>query len=186
MIILRCFRPDRIIFSVRKYIESNLGKNEFVQSKATQIKDIYATSTPATPILIILSQGVDPTDVIEKYSEELGVEIDSISLGKGQSQKALKFLQKGAEDGKWCFLSNCHLSVGLLPELEAKLDEIIVGGQYKDSFRLIMSASPTESFPISLLQRSVKMTLEPPRGIKPNLLRLYRNIGPAFVQCDKE
>jgi dynein heavy chain len=109
------------------------------------------------------------------------VEVDSISLGKGQSQKALKFLQKGADDGNWCFLSNCHLSTGMLPDLEAKLDEIMVNGNYKDSFRLIMSASPTDSFPISLLQRSVKMTIEPPRGIKANMTRLYRTIGPSFT-----
>lgn len=78
------------------------------------------------------------------------------------------------------------MSVGLLPELEAKLDEIILNKQYQDSFRLIMSANPTDNFPISLLQRSVKMTVEPPRGIRPNMCRLYRNIGSSFTQCDKE
>lgn len=76
--------------------------------------------------------------------------------------------------------------MGLLPELEAKLDEIILNKQYQNSFRLIMSANPTENFPISLLQRSVKMTVEPPRGIRPNMARLYRNIGASFTQCDKE
>ena len=74
----------------------------------------------------------------------------------------------------------------MLPDLEAKLDEIMVNGNNKESFRLIMSASPTDSFPISLLQRSVKMTIEPPRGIKANMTRLYRTIGPSFTQCDKE
>lgn len=75
--------------------------------------------------------------------------------------------------------------MGLLPELEAKLDEIIVNNQYQENFRLFMSANPTENFPISLLQRSVKMTVEPPRGIKPNMTRLYRNIGASFTPCDK-
>ena len=134
----------------------------------------------------MLTQGVDPTDIINKFAEDQEIKIDSISLGKGQSQKALKFLAKGAEEGNWCFLSNCHLSVGLLPELEQRLDEIIVQGQYQENFRLIMSASPTENFPISLLQRSVKMTMEPPRGIKPNMSRLYRNIGTTFTLVDKE
>lgn len=186
MIILRCFRPDRVIFAVKNYIHSTLKSNEFITSKSTQIQEIYKDSNPNTPILIVLTQGVDPTDIIDKFAEDQEVKIDSISLGKGQSQKALKFLQKGAEEGNWCFLSNCHLSVGLLPELEQRLDEIIVQGQYQDNFRLIMSASPNEDFPISLLQRSVKMTMEPPRGIKPNMARLYRNIGSAFTLVDKE
>lgn len=30
------------------------------------------------------------------------------------------------------------------------------------------------------------MTIEPPRGIKPNMARLYRNIGAQFTPCDKE
>jgi len=184
--LLRCFRPDRVIFAVKNYIISALKSQEFITSKATQISEIYSASEPSKPIIVVLTQGVDPTDVIDKFAEEQGVKIDSISLGKGQSQKALKFLVKGAEEGNWCFLSNCHLSVGLLPELEAKLDEIIVNGQYQDTFRLLMSASPTENFPISLLQRSVKMTLEPPRGIKPNMARLYRNLGSAFTAVDKE
>lgn len=49
-----------------------------------------------------------------------------------------------------------------------------------------MSAGPTEKFPISLLQRSVKMTIEPPRNIKPNMQRLYKNIGASFTYVDKE
>lgn len=187
MIILRCFRPDRVIFAVRKYIFENLNKNpEFITSKATAIQEIYKDTYPSTPIVIVLTQGVDPTDMIDKFAEEEGVKIDSISLGKGQSQKALKFLQKGAEEGNWCFLSNCHLSVGLLPELEQKLEEIIAAKAYEDSFRLILSANPVPTFPISLLQRSVKMTVEPPRGIKPNMIRLYANIGQSFTQVDKE
>jgi len=186
MIILRCFRPDRVIFAVKNYILASLKSQEFITSKATQIQDIYKDSAHDTPIIVVLTQGVDPTDMIEKFGEENEVKINSISLGKGQSDKALKSLQKDAEEGNWFFLSNCHLSVSLLPELEQRLDEICVNNQYEKSFRLIMSASPTENFPISLLQRSVKMTMEPPRGIKPNMTRLYRNIGATFTQVDKE
>jgi len=133
-----------------------------------------------------LSQGADPTEQLYKYAEDQGHEINSISLGKGQSKKAIKFLMEGAADGIWCFLSNCHLSVGLLPELEATLDEIIVNKNYKDSFRLILSASPTEQFPISLLQKAVKMTMEPPRGIANNMERLYKNMGPKFQECERD
>ena len=130
MIILRCFRPDRVIFAVKNYIISSLKSQEYIASKSTSIQDIYPVSSPGTPIIVVLTQGVDPTDVLDRFAEDQGVKIDSISLGKGQSQKALKFLTKGAEEGNWCFLSNCHLSVGLLPELEAKLDEIVVSNNY--------------------------------------------------------
>ena len=38
----------------------------------------------------------------------------------------------------------------MLPELEAKLDELVQMG-CQENFRLFMSASPSEKFPISLL-----------------------------------
>lgn len=83
--------------------------------------------------------------------------IDSISLGKGQSDKAKKILTEGAESGSWVFLANCHLSISLLPELESIID--LVFKQHNDpNFRLFLSASPHPKFPISLLQRSIKVT----------------------------
>jgi dynein heavy chain len=78
--------------------------------------------------------------------------VQNISLGKGQAKRAIDFLVKIAKEGEWCFLSNCHLSTSLLPDLEAKLEEIMGSREdYKDSFRLFLSAKPVDAFPISLL-----------------------------------
>lgn len=85
MIVLRCFRPDRVIFAVKNFIVQQLKSTEFITSKSTQIKDIHADSEPWTPIIIVLTQGVDPTDIIDKFAEQEEVKIDSISLGKGQA-----------------------------------------------------------------------------------------------------
>lgn len=83
-------------------------------------------------------------------------------------------------------MSNCHLSTSLLPELEATLDDIQMKKAYNDQFRLIMSSAPSHDFPISLLQKSVKMTMEPPRGIRANMIRLYKNMGSKFQECERD
>jgi dynein heavy chain len=45
-----------------------------------------------------------------------------------------------------------------------------------DGFRLWLSTNPHPKFPISILQKCIKITTEPPKGIKANMLRLYSNM----------
>jgi len=111
--------------------------------------------------------------------------VSTLSLGKGQGEECKKILTKCAESGNWCFLSNCHLSIALLPELESIMDQLFKKKQ-KPTFRLFMSASPDDQFPISLLQRSLKIAQEPPRGIKANMVRLYANKPKAFTLCQDD
>lgn len=54
------------------------------------------------------------------------------------------------------------------------------------NFRLWLSSDPDPRFPISLIQNSIKMTTEPPSGIKANMARLYDNLNPEqFERCKK-
>lgn len=49
-------------------------------------------------------------------------------------------------------------------------------------FRVWMSCEPREGFPLGLLQRSVKVTNEPPKGVKQGLLRTYKTVvTPEFL-----
>lgn len=52
-----------------------------------------------------------------------------------------------------------------LVELEKKLDVYAVEGSHA-TFRLYLSSDPSTSIPIGLLERSIKLTNEPPQGLK--------------------
>ena len=61
-----------------------------------------------------------------------------------------------------------------MPELE-RIAEEFNENVHKD-FRLWLSSMPESFFPISILQNGIKMTMEPPKGLRNNLLRSYNNL----------
>ena len=63
-----------------------------------------------------------------------------------------------------------------LIELEKKLDEFALEGSHK-KFRLFLSSDPASSIPIGLLNRCIKLTNEPPAGLKANIKRAFASLN---------
>jgi len=55
----------------------------------------FRDSTPTSPLIFILSPGVDPMLSLLKFSESKGRKVDSISLGQGQGPHAERMLKEG-------------------------------------------------------------------------------------------
>ena len=109
---------------------------------------------------------------------------ESCSLGRGMGPTAEKFIEEGLNRGGWVLLMNCHLSTSWMPKLE-ELVENMDDTKHRD-FRLWLTSMPNKSFPVSILQNSVKMTLEPPSGLKQNVLSTYESLDvEEFESCSK-
>lgn len=64
-----------------------------------------------------------------------------------------------------------------MPSLEAICEKIRDDSRnIHEDFRLILTSMPVNYFPPAILQNGLKMTTEPPRGIKANLKRSYNTI----------
>lgn len=59
-----------------------------------------------------------------------------------------------------------------MPDLEKIVENLSIE-KVHPQFRLWLSSSPSPQFPISILQSGIKITTEPPKGIKANMKRLY-------------
>jgi dynein heavy chain len=81
-------------------------------------------------------------------------------------------LEIGHKEGHWVMLQNIHLMPRFLIELEKKLDAYAVEGSHAN-FRLYLSSDPSREIPIGLLERCIKLTNEPPQGLKQNMKRAF-------------
>jgi len=107
-----------------------------------------------------------------KFAEEKKISIESISLGQGQGPKAEAMINSGTAKGGWVMLCNCHLCVSWMGRLDRICETIDPKTTHRD-FRLWLTSYPSKDFPLSILQNGVKMTNEPPKGLRANLQGSY-------------
>ncbi|XP_067880132.1 dynein axonemal heavy chain 2-like [Heterodontus francisci] len=186
MLIVRSLRQDRIAFCVTSFIVNNLG-SKFVEPPVLDMRSVIDDSNSRTPLIFVLSPGVDPTNSLLQLADYSGMSnrFLALSLGQGQAPIATRMITEGVAEGNWVFLANCHLSLSWMPQLDKLIEQLQIQDPHPD-FRLWISSSPHPDFPVSILQTSIKMTTEPPKGIKANMKRLYNLVTiQQFSRCSK-
>ena len=104
-----------------------------------------------------------------------------------QGPIAEKAIQQAILSGYWICLQNCHLAVSWLSKLEQIIEKIINDSDkiHRD-FRLWLTSMPSPSFPVPILQNGLKITNEPPRGLRANLIRTFNDISnDDYENCTK-
>ncbi|CAK87804.1 unnamed protein product (macronuclear) [Paramecium tetraurelia] len=176
MILLKIIRPDRVLLAAQAFVNATMGQF-YTQPPATTYDSIYNDTTKNKPVIFILSPGVDPYHQLEQFAKMKDCQLLPVSLGQGQAQKAIDKLYEGSKAGLWVYLANCHLSLSFLKELEKCMETLRQSDATNEKFRLWLSSAPHPKFPISILQKCLKVTTEPPKGVKANMNRLYTNMS---------
>ncbi|POM58198.1 Axonemal dynein heavy chain, partial [Phytophthora palmivora] len=160
IIVLRCLRPDKVIPAVMSFVATEMGQR-FIEPQPFDLKAGFDDSNCSTPLIFVLTPGADPMSELLKLAAELGFnkKFVAISLGQGQGPLAENAIAEAIDNGTW----------------EITPDRVHA------SFRLWLTSEPTRAFPSYILQHGVKMTNEPPKGMRANLKGSYLTIDEQWV-----
>ncbi|XP_062562978.1 dynein axonemal heavy chain 3 isoform X3 [Armigeres subalbatus] len=176
LIVLKCLRPDKVVPALQRFIIMKVGQS-YIEPPQFNLRTSYEDSSPRIPLVFMLSPGSDPMDSLLTFASEkyMGDDCRVISLGQGQGPKATKTILDAIKLGQWVILQNCHVAESYMDELEKLVTDGSLYEQVHTKYRLWCTSYPSKKFPVSILQNSVKMTNEAPKGLKLNMMRAYNS-----------
>jgi len=177
--IVRALRPDRTIEAARRFVREVLS-DAYNVTPACNLETTYLDSGPRTPLIFLLSSGNDPTALVLALAKKIKREVLCVSMGHRQDVVARRNFDTGIQIGSWVLLQNVHLDARFLSEIELNFYKV---ESIEADFRLFMTTEVTHAFPLALLQMSIKVTNEPPSGVKAGLRDLYSVIKQDMIEA---
>ena len=182
--LMKVMNNTKLIGSIKEFVQLEAGAF-YIESPPFDLEGCLEDSSNVTPIIFVLSPGADPIAYLKNLAVAKGMDkkLESISLGQGQDVIAEKLIEEGARAGNWVCLQNCHLFTSWMPKLEI-IQEKGDAGVMHPEYRLWLTSNPSESFPVPVLQSGIKLTNEPPRGLKAGITRTFNDLGKARYEED--
>ncbi|XP_064645339.1 dynein axonemal heavy chain 6-like [Lineus longissimus] len=184
LVLTKAFKEEKVTLAVTDFVKNNLGQ-EFVESPIADLHTLYADMAKVVPLVFVLSTGSDPMGAFLRFAKEKNYsdKLQAISLGQGQGPVAEKLMANAAKSGEWVFLQNCHLAASWMIAMENTVKNMSeTPNDIHDDYRLFLSSMPSKAFPVSVLQNSVKVTNEPPKGLRANTRRAFTEMTPNFFE----
>jgi dynein heavy chain len=139
MCLVRALREDRTVLASMKFIQATLSV-EYVAPVTDFIAEIYEESAYNRPILYMLSAGGDPNNTIDEFARKKKQMPAKVSMGEEQEKPALENIKAGFVTGQWTVLSNCHLSLEFMGQMEEVLNPKNI--DVDPNFRLWITCEP--------------------------------------------
>jgi hypothetical protein len=171
--VLRTFHLHRVREGLRIFVSASLG-SQFVTPPPLNLGKVFKDSSPLSPLIFIITPGIDPLDEILGVAASLDLDkyVKSYSLGRGRGDGAEELINDSSERGFWVLLQNCHLSLSWMPRLESIIDNLDPR-RVHERFRLCLVTMSSPEFPIGILYQGSKLIYEIPKGIRENMMRIY-------------
>lgn len=184
LLVVKCLRENFLTLLARNVVAKELGAL-YIESPPFNLLSCFNDSQATMPLIFVLSAGADPTEYLLTLAAEKGYSdrLHFISLGQGQGPKAEQLVKLGWDTGDWVCLQNCHLAASWMGKLES-IQESQDPAKINEDYRLWLTSMPSPTFPVPVLQGGVKITNEPPKGLRANLGRTFQDINEdVFEGC---
>mmetsp|Transcript_8591 Transcript_8591/g.9745 ORF Transcript_8591/g.9745 Transcript_8591/m.9745 type:complete len:2884 (-) Transcript_8591:1352-10003(-) len=169
--LIRCVREDRTMLASTKFITEVLG-TQYTQPVTDTIEDLWKESAINIPPLFLLSAGADPTNAIDEMAKKKKkYPTKKVSMGEEQDRLGEEEIKNGFISGGWVVLQNCHLDLEFMAKMEDILNPKNV--EPNEDFRLWITCEPHNNFPLGLLQMALKVSIQPPKGLKAGMYRTF-------------
>ena len=184
LVLIKYTRSDLLIDACAEFVSLNLGPI-FVESPLVDLSEVYKDLSPTVPLILVLSAGSDPMSEFQRFAKNMKFDdkYEAMALGQGQGPIAEKLISEACKAGTWVFLQNCHLAKSWMNGMEIVVKGLALPeAEVHPDFRLYLSSMPCSFFPMGVLQNAVKVTNEPPKGLRANV----RGSFAAIDQTDFE
>ena len=82
LIIIKVWRPEKLMVSFANYVKEEMGQF-YIEPPPATMEVIFPDTDVKTPFIYVLSQGADPTSLLQKFADNKGFtqRLFKISLG---------------------------------------------------------------------------------------------------------
>ncbi|KAJ3135949.1 hypothetical protein HK100_002228 [Physocladia obscura] len=172
LIVLKLFRPDRLVASASSLIEAAFGTSMHQELNLHAL--VIEEGSFSTPIAFCSVPGYDASNRVENFAHESSVRLVAVAMGSQEGfSLAESAISTASRDGTWVLLKNVHLAPTWLGQLEKKLHSL----KAHESFRLFLTTETNPQVPVNLIRLSRTVMFEPPPGIKANLQETLSGIS---------
>ncbi|KAJ3090057.1 hypothetical protein HK102_004799, partial [Quaeritorhiza haematococci] len=176
LLIMKCFRPDRVSASAMQFVEAVFGNSFMSQTDLNLRSLVHDEVKCATPVAFCSIPGYDASYRVENFANEVNAKITSVAMGSAEGfGLAESAILSAVKTGSWVLLKNVHLAPAWLGQLEKKLHSL----KPHSDFRLFLTMETNPKVPVNLLRLSRVLMFEPPPGIKANLQETLNSIPAA-------
>ena len=178
LILVNRIKPEATLVKITRLVEGAL-ETKLSSLSQYSVARSFEESSCLIPLIFILPSYLEVSGIIAKWVKTIGYSssVSSHSMGAiDDNDAADTMIDRARKHGGWVLLENCHLaSDSSLSKLE-KICESLEPSNTVLSFRLWLTSYPSERFPTSILQNSVKIHWDAPKNrLKESLLRFYQS-----------